>query len=538
MLADPSASTGGARHDHGQPGRAAKLRRVASAVPVHNGSEDAVSQTDEVQVISHVTLPPDPRLFNSLGRNHDLASALADLVDNSVDAGAQHVRIRFVRRDHRLIRLYVIDDGRGVGENDINTAMTIGGSREYGERDLGHFGLGLKAASFGHADELTMLSRTRESEYAGRRWSIRGADSGFACDVVYPGFCEIELSSHWPAADSASGTIIRWDGVRTFPAVSNARETNRFLTETIERIRRHLGLVFHRLIQADRVRISIDEYDLDLIGAGSAVPVDPLDPFEYSRSGHPDYPHTLWVDLDPPHELICHLWPPRASVRQFRLNDRPERHQGFYFYRHDRLIQAGGWNGVVHEAKELQLARVVVELDDTSDALIRLNPEKSRVDPTESFVHGAQAAVGDGVTFDQYLDDARALYKRGRRRDFKRSRVIPPGKGLPPAVKRVIRTELPAIPGEEPIDIRWERLPADVLFEIDRGSRVLWLNKRYRQAITGSPSGSLNDAPTFKACLYLLVEPIFQGHHLGARDKDNIELWQTVLSAAAQSELA
>lgn len=496
-----------------------------------------MSQTDEVQITSQVTLPPDPRLLNSLGRNHDLASALADLVDNSIDATAQHVRIRFVRRQDRLIRLYVIDDGRGIGENDINTAMTIGGSREYGERDLGHFGLGLKAATFGHAEELTLLSRTGGDQYAGRRWSIKGADSGFACDVVYPGFCEIELSAHWPAADSASGTIIRWDRVRTFPAVSDARETNRFLTETVERIRRHLGLIFHRLIQADRVRISIDEYDLDLFGAGSAVPVDPLDPFDYSRSGHPDYPQTLVADVEPPHRFACHLWPPRASTKQFRLNNCPERHQGFYFYRHDRLIQAGGWNGVVHEAKELQLARVVVELGDTSDALVRLNPEKSRVDPTETFVRAVQAAADDGVTFDHYLEDARALHKRGRRREFKRSRVIPPGKGLPPSVKRVIRTELPPIPGEEPIDIRWERLLADVLFEVDRASGVLWLNKRYRQVITGSPSGSLNDAPTFKACLYLLVEPVFQGHHLGARDKDNIELWQTVLSAAAQSEL-
>jgi hypothetical protein len=493
-------------------------------------------ENDDVPVTSTVTLQPDPRLLRSMGRNHDLPSALADLVDNSIDAMATHVRIRFVRRGNRLIRLYVTDDGDGISDAAINTAMTIGGVREYKAGELGHFGIGLKAASFGHADELTVLSKTADGGFTGRRWTLDGAQSGFECDVVDPTFARDELREQPPAAGNPSGTIVRWDSVRTFPVVSDERETNRYLTETVEKVRRHLGIVFHRLLRDETVEILIDEFDTDLRAAGSAVPVDALDPFDYAHSGHPEYPKTLRVDSDPAHQLICHLWPPRSTTRQFRLDDRPESHQGIYVYRNNRLIQAGGWNGVIHGAKELQLARVVLDLTPGSEALVRLNPEKSRIEPTEAFVRALQQAAGDEVTLEDYLDDARALYKRGRRREALRPRVILPGKGLPPAVKRAIRTELRPMPNEDPIDIRWGRVEGDVLFDIDREARVLTLNRRYRASVTGTANGSLNDAPLIKTCLYLLVENVFQGHYLGSRDKDNIELWQSVLTAAAAAQ--
>nr|BFE83839.1 hypothetical protein GCM10020093_064400 [Planobispora longispora] len=48
----------------------------------------------------------------------------------------------------------------------------------------------------------------------------------------------------------------------------------------------------------------------------------------------------------------------------------------------------------------------------------------------------------------------------------------------------------------------------------------------------------MNDAPLTKALLYLVAEDLFRGEYLGARDKDNIELYQEILTAAAKSEQA
>ena len=39
------------------------------------------------------------------------------------------------------------------------------------------------------------------------------------------------------------------------------------------------------------------------------------------------------------------------------------RYEGFYFYRNDRLLQAGGWNRTHPSRSECQLARVSIEVD-------------------------------------------------------------------------------------------------------------------------------------------------------------------------------
>ena len=88
---------------------------------------------DEVVTDGTVELPPDPRALDALGRNHSLDTALADLVDNSIDATAtESDPIRSARP--ALVGLYVVDNGRGIAPETSTTAMTVGGRRDYSDR--------------------------------------------------------------------------------------------------------------------------------------------------------------------------------------------------------------------------------------------------------------------------------------------------------------------------------------------------------------------------------------------------------------------
>src|SRR3954449_11844292 len=93
----------------------------------------------QIPTTGTIVLPPAPRSLEALGRNHTLEAALAELVDNSVDAGARHVLIRFVRDGDRLVRLLVIDDGTGMSNERIDVAMTVGGARTYDDGEIGRF---------------------------------------------------------------------------------------------------------------------------------------------------------------------------------------------------------------------------------------------------------------------------------------------------------------------------------------------------------------------------------------------------------------
>src|SRR3954447_19505095 len=94
---------------------------------------------DAIPTTGSIRLVPDPRSLEALGRNHTLEAALAELVDNSIDAGARHVLIRFVRDGGRLVRLLVVDDGSGMDEERIDVAMTVGGARTYDAGEIGRF---------------------------------------------------------------------------------------------------------------------------------------------------------------------------------------------------------------------------------------------------------------------------------------------------------------------------------------------------------------------------------------------------------------
>ncbi len=160
----------------------------------------AVRASEDIRVVpttGTVRLPPAPRSIEALGRHHTLEAALAELADNSIDAGAAHVLIRFVQRDGRLEQLIVVDDGRGMSQADIDIAMTVGGERAYGPEQIGRFGFGLKAASFSQADVLTVLSRTDDGPAVGRRWQLEHAKRDFSCDVVSSEYAAHALQTDW-----------------------------------------------------------------------------------------------------------------------------------------------------------------------------------------------------------------------------------------------------------------------------------------------------------------------------------------------------
>nr|CTQ89721.1 RNA polymerase sigma factor RpoD [Kibdelosporangium sp. MJ126-NF4] len=472
--------------------------------------------------------------MEAIGRNHSFGTALADLVDNSIDANATHVLIRFVRSEGQLRSLYVVDNGRGIKPERINEAMTVGGRRAYEATALGRFGVGLKAASFSQARELTVLSQALDAPAVGRRWRLDESKAGFLCDVVPESFAAHELHEERGIPRTGTGTVVRWDHVGAFPS----KRDEQFVTRTITAACEHLGLVFHRFIEGGKVTITFDVYEAGSTSPTSPVTVTPLNPFKYHRTGADGFPKDLKANTGEAELTFrCHIWPPRSVSPEFKLNGRPADHQGLYFYRRDRLLQAGRWEGVHSLHPRLQLARVEIEIDDDVETLFQMNSEKSKVQVRPGFGKACeQARADDGTTFDDYFQQAEHVYQAGNRRNNARKSMISPGRGFPPGLRGTIEREVPSAK-TDPIDIRWRDFDDDdAFFDIDRDEQTIWLNKRYRKMLLGDRHGGLNDLPLIKTLIYLLMENIFQGDYLGSRDKDNLELWKSLLTTAVQAE--
>lgn len=487
-------------------------------------------------------LPPDSRYVEALSsQGYGFEVAIADLVDNSIDAGAKDVVIHFLRDDDRLVSLLVVDDGRGMDEETLDIAMTVGGRRSYDVGALGMFGTGLKSASLSHADAVTVVSTTKRTRAVGRRWLMEHARAGFQCDIVAPDFAQKLIDRYYDKPITWQGTVVRWDGVKDFPKVGGGGQTDRYLHRTINKLGLHLGLHLHRFLARDTFNITIAVEDVRSGVVYLDYGVEPLDPFGYPVTGNSEYPRRFTADVRSVGSvhLQAHVWPAKSNLNEYKAVGTVIDRQGFYFYRNDRLVQAGGWNTYRQPEPNLSLARVAVDLPDEPGDVFRLTVKKSDVEASPEFTTALEQAVDlEGRIFDQYLADADATYRTARKRSgTTRSEVIAPGKGIAPEVRHTIEEELPSVPYEEPISVIWKRLPQDVFFDLDREEHLIILNQHYRTAILGGRRGGINDAPMIKSLMYLLLHKIFEYERAGAKQKDNLQLWQSILIAAARSEL-
>lgn len=478
---------------------------------------------------------PDPAIASAIGRHHSLATAIADLVDNSIDARATQVLIRFVLREGRAVGLLVVDNGCGMDADTVDEAMGYARRREYAPGDLGHFGIGMKAASLSQADTLWVWSHRYGCPPVGRGLERSSLDTG----PMVQEFSADDATAHLGAAagwDAETGTVVEWRDVRGFLQSPDEDEQRSWLDGAAESVRTHLGLVLHRIVAMGQVRITLDQWDQDF-GAGVPRRVEPLDPFGYHGPARPGYPRRLDLTLGGRATAAwLHVWPQAPGAPEWRLGGRPPTEtQGLYVYRNDRLLQAGGWGPLTSPSRDLEPARVAVDLDDVLEPHVTINPEKTGVVLDATLVASWNTAVREGGgTFLDYLSDVKEVATAGRARRRRPVVVAEPHRGFTAAVRDSFEENAAYRPDGAPVDVRWRALMDDEVFRVDPGDHTIWLNSRYR-AVLGGASGLANDdAQVTKALVHVLVGQYAGATLLSASARQDVAAWNAILLAAVQ----
>lgn len=499
-----------------------------------------MSSASAPQPVGSRVVPPDPAITSAVGRSHNLVTAVADLVDNSIDAGATHILIRLRVEGARPVGLQVVDDASGMDSAEIDAAMTYAKKREYKGHDLGHFGIGLKAASLSQANTLLVWSKRYGSPPVGRRLRKETVHTG----PVVEEFSTIDAAERLGDAGvdfvMDTGTIVEWQGVQTFLTSSSEDEQRAWTSRTTQELVTHLGLVLHRFLERRNLTIRVQTYDVSLDFAGPPRQVTAIDPFDYRGTGQAGYPKELPVVLG---EAVgtahLHIWPHWDKGSGFVQGGRSaSESQGLYVYRNDRLLQAGGWNSLATPSDDLAFARVALDLTVEMEKHVAINPEKAGT-TFDDELRGAvtRARSTDGASFSSFRNDAKHAAKVARQRVASPIEAPLPGDGLPDRVRDAFSTHTE--PNDTfPIEIRWSLLPDDQVYDIDVDAHRLLLNARYRAAVVGRKSLDINDASVFKSLLLLLLEDHFVGTGSGARKKRENAAWQAILLAAIRAQSA
>lgn len=452
-------------------------------------------------------LPDAEGVFDAIARiGYEFEHAIADLVDNSVDAGATEVLIRFFHDGKSVYSVAVIDNGRGMGEAHMDQAMAFGARTGRAEIDLGKYGMGLKSASFSQCDVLTVLSRHR-GEVTGRRWTAENVRKDWICESIKSSAAQRHLGGQCDRIDTSShGTLVQWDRLDVMS--HSVERRSKTIEDRFAQLSHHLGLIFHRFLELGELRIRLDARDPDAGTRGFPQEIKALNPFPKLQAvnGYPrifSFEHPGAGKL----EFEAHIWRRNATESGFRLGGgRLAKRQGFYIYRNRRLIQPGGWNGLRNDAEvHTSLARVRLDIPPAMDSLFKPTVQKSAVTMTPPFLKSLRQASSGEKTFNDFLADAEGAYRDISSRKARHGLV--PTEGLTQQLAKRFERILGAPEDDEDVvAFRWRRLRDDEFFRLDADTNTITLNSTYRSSVIYGSKGSSGDAPVVKTLLMLVCK--------------------------------
>ncbi|WP_445359736.1 ATP-binding protein [Microbulbifer sp. EKSA005] len=345
---------------------------------------------------------------------YSLNSAIADIIDNSITAKAENIWIHLVWKGSDSY-IHIRDDGYGMSENELSSAMVAGSQNPLLHRksdDLGRFGLGLKTASLSQARSLTVATKCSGTEMAVRRWDLdyiakSGADEWRLLKSCREG-ANILLE---PLASMSSGTIVLLENLDKLCAgntASNSIHRDNFY-HRIDSLREHLAMVFQRFLSApQRLNIFIN-------GEQETHAVKPWDPFCKTHKATDPKPmisapyNGKLVKVKGyilPHKDMFGAGELDAAAGPAGWNGQ----QGFYIYRNARLLVAGSWLGLRDGSQKwkaeehYKLARIQVDITNDMDADWQIDVKKSVATPPHTV---AEALVNYG---GQIRKEAREVF--------------------------------------------------------------------------------------------------------------------------------
>ncbi|HEY3117267.1 MAG TPA: ATP-binding protein [Chloroflexota bacterium] len=208
--------------------------------------------------------------------------AIADLVDNSIDADATHIGIRIQQRDGQF-QIIVADDGSGMDFTTLDEAMRLGSltARDLNS-DLGKFGMGLVTASQSIAKRCHVITRTVDGCWSSA-WDVEEvkARNAFVKHLAQATEDEAEMLDGFVGSGHTGTAVIltECDNI-----------TNKNTTSFASTLKHHLGRVDRYFIEAGREMLVNSERvgprdPLQLADSGTEVVLDDIIPVSVTEDG-------------------------------------------------------------------------------------------------------------------------------------------------------------------------------------------------------------------------------------------------------------
>lgn len=323
--------------------------------------------------------------FRAIG--YSLETAVADIIDNSISAGAKNIWINRYWRGRQSI-LTIKDDGCGMNNEELINALrpgTINPLATRNESDLGRFGLGLKTASFSQCRKLSVVSKRDGYVPVYWAWDLDYVAQTDKWNIIR--WLPEEFAGEFQK-DSHSGTMVVWaDMDRVIPTDTDENDevAKAKFSAQFNRVKSHLAMTFHRFIEDKSIHIYWGEHEIEgwnpFCEQEAKTQTSPSEDIVGGRGA----------------TLKGYVLPHRKNFSsEFAYRDAEGikgwvEQQGFYIYRGRRLLLSGDWLGLFRKEEHYKLARIRVDLPNTQDDLWQIDIKKSTARPPIAFINQLKA---------------------------------------------------------------------------------------------------------------------------------------------------
>ena len=337
-------------------------------------------------------LPPSAgRVISSLrDAGYDFNTAVADIVDNSIAAQATSVWISaLMDSNDGQIDIAIVDNGAGMSPDEVMNAMKYGSDERSDCHSLGKFGLGLKTASSSQCRRISLISRKSGEEKPFKLvLDIDHALKEDKWEYIELEPTRLDLNYLRRIADGHSGTVVRWEKCdRILPRKyrkPGGQTHQAAFDKKIEALRFHLAIVFHRFLD------SSDNRAPNVVLRVNGVPVRPWNPFcsdleKTETTFRGDVAAETSLGTNSAFHVAAFIVPSRGELadeemeRVFPKGITPDKLQGIYVFRENRLIHWGDWCQLCRTEFHYRLCRIELSFDASLDELFNVDFKKSRI---------------------------------------------------------------------------------------------------------------------------------------------------------------
>ena len=333
---------------------------------------------------THEIIPNAKRIIKSLrDMGYDFSAAVADIVDNSIEAGASRVKITAgFYGDNSFV--LIADNGCGMNTEELKEAMRYGSERDYKKEDLGKFGLGLKTASMSQCQCLSVASKPQnKKEIAAFCWDLSHIEKTNKWEILQIrrgdtfGLISSPLSDH-------SGTVVLWEKLDRIIDFKNpdGESARKRMISMCRDLEMYLGMVFHKFLSNEVPEKPLEIY----LNNNKILPWDPFACKEPKTKRLAPIKIKL-INEDVKGKIVLQpcILPSKeqfSSFSEFKRLSGPlnwNQQQGFYIYRAGRMIQSGGWCGLRVPDEHTKLSRIELNFSPIFDDAFKINVAKMRV---------------------------------------------------------------------------------------------------------------------------------------------------------------